>query len=227
MTTFESLLSPAEALAPSTSVSVRRIGLIGDDHNSEADGRDLPAEVLEAFRDTELIIHLGHMGVREQLARGVLDRLSEVAPVLAVRDVSTNSDGEQFVTPGDGTRVAGLARVIDVGGVRIGALHSLGQPPGPPIVAAPGGVPELADVVLPDVVAEKFGGRVDVVAFASTHRAVAAVGGGVLFVNPGSPTYPKGPGRVPGTRALGTVGVLDVDRGAVSFEIVELSLLTS
>jgi hypothetical protein len=49
----------------------------------------------------------------------------------------------------------------------------------------------------------------------------------VLFVNPGSPTYPKGPGRTPGERALGTVGVLDVADGVAAFETLELSLFAT
>lgn len=218
----EQTLADHEAIGPFTSVTARRIGLIGDDHNGEDDGSDLPAEVLEAFAGVDLILHLGHMGVRELLARGVLDRLAAVAPVLAVRDYSTDSDGQQFVTPADGDRVAGLTRVVEAGGVRIGAVHSLVQPPGPSIPAAPGGIPELEAVDVHDTLKQKFGGPVDVVAFASTHRAVAAVKDGVLFVNPGSPTYPKGPGRVPG-ETPGTVGILELAGGAATFELVELS----
>jgi predicted phosphodiesterase len=204
-----------------TSVPARRIGLISDDHNARDDGGDLPAEVLAAFEGVDLIVHLGHMGVR-----GVLDRLESVAPVLAVPDYSRDPDGNTVVTPADGERVAGLTRVVDAKGLRIGAIHNLARPPGPEITTPPGGLPELGGVPVAEVLVEKFGGPVDVVAFASSHRAAAVIAQGVLFVNPGSPTYPKGPGRVAGERALGTVGILDVADGVAAFEVVELSLFT-
>jgi predicted phosphodiesterase len=219
-------LPASELQAGVTSVSARRIGLIGDDHNGRADGSDLPEEVLTAFEGVDLIVHLGHMGVRDLLARGVLDRLAAVAPVLAVQDYSTDQDGNAFVTPADGDRVAGLTRVIETKGVRIGAVHNLGRGPGREIATPPGGLPELQGVPVAAALAEKFGGPVDLVAYASSHRPAAITAQGVLFVNPGSPTYPKGPGRTPGQRALGTVGILDIADGVAAFEIVELSLLT-
>jgi predicted phosphodiesterase len=224
--TADVIVPETELRAAVTSVTARRIGVIGDDHNAQEDGADLPAEVLTAFEGVDLILHLGHMGVRETLARGVLDLLGGVAPVLAVRDFSTDDAGNPYVTPADGSRVAGLARVVEAGGLRIGAVHNLGKPPGPKIVTPPGGLPELAGVAVPEVAAEKFGGPVDVIAYAGSHRAAALLAGGVLFVNPGSPAYPKGPGRIAGQRALGTVGVLDVADGVATFEILELSLFS-
>ncbi|MGH9245975.1 MAG: metallophosphoesterase family protein [Acidimicrobiales bacterium] len=224
--TVQEVPTADDAIAGVTSVSATRIGLISDDHNATDDGSDLPPEVLTALDGVDLIIHLGHMGFRELLARGVLDRLEKVAPVLGVRDYSTDSDGNLFITPSDGERIAGLARIIEAAGVRIGAIHYLSRPPGPEIPSPPGGVPELKGIDLPGVLAEKFGGPVDVVATAGTHRAVAVSAEGVLIVNPGSPTYPKGPGRVAGRRALGTVGILDVSDGVTVFETIELSLLS-
>lgn len=224
--TAEVIVPEAELRAAVTQLDARRIGLIGDDHNSEDDGGDLPPEVFKAFDDVDVILHLGHMGVREGLARGVLDRLAEAAPVLAVRDFSTGNDGNPYVTPADGDRVSGLARVVEAGGLRIGAVHNLGRPPGPEIVTPPGGLPELAGVAVREVLDEKFGGPVDVVVYAGSHRAAAILAAGVLFVNPGSPAYPKGPGRVAGQRALGTVGVLEVNDAVATFEILELSLFS-
>src|ERR687887_719921 len=131
-------LPDEEQRAGVTSVPARRIGLISDDHNTRDDGGDLPDEALAALEGVDLIVHLGHMGVR-----GVLDRLEAVAPVLAVRDYSRGSDGGTVVTPADGERVAGLTRVVDAKGLRIGAIHNLARPPGPEIVTPPGGLPEL------------------------------------------------------------------------------------
>lgn len=224
--TSQELLSADEAIGGVTRVTARRIGLLADDHNSADDGSDLPDEVIKAFDGVELIVHLGHMGVRQLLARGVLDRLESVAPTLAVRDYSTDQDGNQFVTPSEGSRVAGVTRVIEAGGLRIGVVHNPAQPPGPAIPAPPGGIAEPGGLALADVLAEKFGGPVDVVAYGGTHRPVAIRAQGVLFVNPGSPTYPKGPGRIAGQRGLGTVGLLEVNDGVASFELIELSTLS-
>ena len=225
MTTIDGL-TEAEAIAGETSVPARRIGLVGDDHSADDSGSDLPQEVLTAFGGVDLIVHLGHMGVREILGRGVLDRLEAVAPVLAIRDYSTDDEGKPYVTPADGDRVAGLTRVIRAGDVRIGAVHNPARPPGPEITTPPGGLPDLSGVDVATALTAKFGRRVDVVAYASSHRAAAVTAGGVLFVNPGSPTYPKGPGRTPGVKALGTVGILEVTGGSAAFEIIELSTMT-
>jgi predicted phosphodiesterase len=224
--TIDEALAPDEAIAGVTVVEARRIGLVGDDHNAQDDGSDLPEVVLEALAGVDLIVHLGHMGFRETLARGVLDRLETVAPVLAVRDWSTGSDSQPFVRPA-GDRVAGLTRVVEAGGLRIGVLHNPAREPGPEIVTPPGGLPDLQGLVLADVLPKKFGGPVDVVAYASTHRPAAIAAQGVMWVNPGSPTYPKGPGRSIGQGALGTVGLLDVADGVATFEVIELSLLAA
>ena len=202
--------------------SARRIGLTADIHCEEADGSDIPAEVLAALHDVDLVIDLGHTGSRDAFCRGVLDQLAKLAPVLGVREYYGGDDA--VLTPGEGSRVDGLARVIDAGGVRIGAIHNLEREPGPAITTPPGGLPELDGIAVRDIVAQKFGGPVDVVAYGGTHRPATLMADGVLFVNPGSPTYPKGPRRVAGEPALGTVGVLTVDQGAVSFESIDLTL---
>lgn len=206
-----------------TVLTAERIGLISDSHSADADGSDLPAELLRAFDDVDAIVHLGHLGVKDELSRGTLDQLAKFAPVLAVQDFATGSDGKPFLTPPDGDRVKGLSRVLDVNGVRIGIIHNLGNEPGTAIPAPAGGVPELDTATVKDILASKFDGPVDVVAFAGTHRAVAITAGGVLFVNPGSPTYPRGPGRVAGQQALGSVGILTAKDGVVAFELRELS----
>jgi predicted phosphodiesterase len=206
-------LARDEAIAPLTRVTATRIGFLSDDHNTREDGGDLPEEVMEAFRSAgcDLIVHLGHMGVRDDtLGRGVLDRLAAVAPVLAIRDYSGKKAGGTYITPAEGKRVAGLTRVIEAGGFRIGAVHNLEKEPGAGIATPAAGLPKLDGV--------------DVRAFASTHREAAILKDGVLFVNPGSPTFPKGrAARTAGQRALGTVGVLDVAGGTAVFEVIHLA----
>jgi putative phosphoesterase len=211
-------LPDTEAIAGVTSVSAKRIGLISDNHSAQEDGSDLPEEALAALNDVDLIIHLGHLGVPDTLARGVLDRLEALAPVLAIRDYSMGSDRQLHITPAEGDRVTGLTRIVEAGGVRIGAVHNLTNSPGRPINTPPGGLPELADVPLAETLTEKFGQPVDIVAFAGSHRATAINSGGIFFVNPGSPTYPKGPGQ----NLLGTVGILEITEKAAAFDTISL-----
>jgi putative phosphoesterase len=210
-------------MAAVTSVSARRIGLIADDHNGREDASDLPDSVFAALSGVDLILHLGHMGVKEVSGRGAVDRLAQLAPVLGVRDFLRGSDGEQHLTPADGDRISGLTRIVDVDGVRIGLVHNPEVPPGPAIPGLTGGDADPEGRDLNSILTEKFGGPVDIVAFGGSHRAVAMHVDGRLFVNPGSPTYPKGAGRASG-RSSGTVGVLELGKGTVSFEILELSL---
>jgi predicted phosphodiesterase len=211
------------ALGKVVTLDARRIGLIADSHCDHEDGSDLPTVVLEALDGVDLVIDLGHTGSPGQLCRGVLDRLAEVAPVLSVRDFYGGD--EPVLSPPDGTRIDGIARVIDLGSARVGAIHNLERGPGPLIEAPPGGLPSLDASTVRSAVAAKFGGSVDVVAYGGTHRPATLLADGVLFVNPGSPTYPKGPGRVAGQLALGTVGILTVEDGAMSFEVIDLQVL--
>jgi predicted phosphodiesterase len=213
-----------EQIGSVVSVSARRIGLIADSHCEQEDGSDLPAAVFEALAGVDLVVDLGHTGSADGFCRGVLDRLEKIAPVLGVREYY-GPDEQLVLTPGEGTRVDGLTRVIDVDGVRIGATHNLERGPGPAVPTPPGGLPELDASGVRDVVAAKFGGPVDIVAYGGTHRPATLLADGVLFVNPGSPTYPKGPGRVAGKFALGTVGILTVADGTTSFETIDLQLL--
>jgi predicted phosphodiesterase len=224
--TATALPVPRDAIGPIVPVEARRIGLIAENHSAREDGGDLPDEVFEAFEDVDAIFHLGHMGWRlNALARGVLDRLAGIAPVYAVVDYWTDVDGTQHLTPPDGDRVVHLTRVYDVDGVKIGAVHNLNLPPGPALPVPHAGLPQFGHVDVAAVLREKFAAPVDIVAFAGSHRAAVAHKQGILFVNPGSPTFPKGPGRLPGASPLGTVGVLAVERAAVTFELIELAAL--
>jgi predicted phosphodiesterase len=219
----DEMTSKDEAFGGVTAVQAQRVGVIGDDHNAEESGESLPDAVLQVFEGVDLILHLGHMGDYGVVGHGVLDRLEAVAPVLGVRDFSSTEAGDRFLTPGNGSRVRGLTRVVEAGGLRIGAVHNLASKPGPEIPTPPGGVPNLADPNLPATVAEKFGGPVDVIAFAGTHRPVTLLAQGILFVNPGSPRYPKGPGWQKGEPTPGTVGILHLDGGVPAFEVIELT----
>jgi predicted phosphodiesterase len=88
-------------------------------------------------------------------------------------------------------------RVVEVGGRRVGLARKL---PGDNVAQGAA------------VAAEWFEGPVDVVVFASTHVPVTAVSGGMLFVNPGSPTLAAAP----------MVAVLDLDGPVVSVTLIPI-----
>ena len=86
---------------------VTRVGVVADTHVGEWTA-ELPQSVLAAFAEVDLILHAGDI---TDLA--VLDRLAEVAPVVAVQ--------------GDHDRAAGIvlprSRIVEVAGIRIGLTH--------------------------------------------------------------------------------------------------------
>ncbi len=79
------------------------IGVISDTHGL------LRPEALEALQGADLILHAGDVGPRE-----VLERLGEIAPVVAVRG---NVDTAIWAT------ALPLADVIEAGGVQLYMLH--------------------------------------------------------------------------------------------------------
>lgn len=182
------------------------IGLISDTH-SAGSGWDLPAAVLDALAGSALILHCGDLE-----CIGVLDCLEQAAPVLAVRGYEDPRE--------PGGRLADTTRIVSAGGVRIGMVHDIQWPP-PGIATTPDGTGlAYPDAGLPELLARKFGGPVDVAAFGDTHEELAEWREGILLLNPGSPTYP---GRRHRPGALGTVALLEVDGGRVmGHRIVDL-----
>lgn len=89
--------------------SLIRIGLISDTHMPERCAA-LPASLFEAFRGVDLILHAGDLG-----ELWVLDRLAEIAPVIAVHG---NDD-----TPA-ARRELPLQQIIALSGQRILLWHS-------------------------------------------------------------------------------------------------------
>ncbi|MFQ6029493.1 MAG: metallophosphoesterase family protein [Dehalococcoidia bacterium] len=182
-----------------------KIGVISDTHMAGT-GRSLPDAVMQSLQGVELILHCGDLE-----CLGVLDYLETVAPVLAVRGY------EDPVEPGD--RLADSTRVVSVAEVQIGMVHDI-QWPTPRVGTSPDGT----GLVFPsgrsrDIFAKKFGQPVDVVVFGDTHEELVCHYDGTLIVNPGSPTYP-GRRHLPGN--LGTLAILEIDRGAVGVRIIDL-----
>lgn len=178
-----------------------RIGLISDTHIPEA-GERLPPEVFAAFEGVDLVMHAGDMHIIE-----VLDWLEAVAPVVGARG---NGDipegGPTKMRPGvpEDPRVQ-EAPVVEAGGLRIGMVHYF---------PVPGEVPWMTQQEFLD---RYFTGPIHVVVCGHTHMAKIVENEGLLIVNPGSPTMPRGM-----TRVLGQVAILEVLDGVARAWIVEL-----
>ena len=183
-----------------------KIGLISDTHTAGS-GWDLPQTVLDALAGCDLLLHCGDLE-----CLGVLDCLEQVAPVLAVRGYEDPREA--------GARLADTTRIVAADGIRIGMVHDIQWPP-PAIATTPDGTGLAYPAAgLAALLARKFGGAVDIVAFGDTHEELVEWRDGILFVNPGSPTYP---GRRHSPGALGTVALLDIDDGRIAARIVNLS----
>lgn len=131
-----------------------RIGVIADTHDAIVDWNAIQLGVAQAFVGVDLIVHCGDLTTTT-----VLDRLAEIAPVVAVR---SDADPEP-----DGERLRDSPQVIEHSGIVIGVINTM---------------PEDANV------AALFGRDVDVVAHGGTHEAKVHHDEVALFVNPGSPS---------------------------------------
>ncbi|PYN41413.1 MAG: hypothetical protein DME00_31850 [Candidatus Rokuibacteriota bacterium] len=178
-----------------------KIGLLADTHCHGPGANDLPEAVLDAFRGVDLVVHLGDTG-----GAAVLDRLATMAEVVATRGRDD---------PPEDPRMAASVRVIEAGGLVVGALFDLTTAG---LASGDGDRLDFGDGFSPEVLQRVFGRRVDVVAFGATHRDVVAFHRGVLLVNPGSPTLPARPRA----GATGTAAVLELGGGVALVEIVTL-----
>lgn len=171
-----------------------RFGLVADTHDSFVDWPKAVAAIGQALGPVDAIIHCGDISTRN----AVTD-LSRIAPVWAVR----SADDE----PADPPSLVDGPRVLEAGGVRIGVVFSLSDPPVGAKVD-----PELAfGEVGPQQACDRlFGGPVDVCVFGGSHVAAVLQEAGVLFVNPGSPTLAE----------RRSVAVLNLASGALSVEVV-------
>jgi putative phosphoesterase len=204
----------ASTLTQTIQVDARRIGLLSDTHTMAADGSDLPAELFTAFTDVDLIVHLGHIQ-----CTGTLDRLGQVAPVLAVQTpLDDKLFGEALAAELESGRTAGVTRIVEAGGLRIGLVHNFSAGDVEVPISEDGQV-SFPDVPMDELLTARFGAPVDVVAFANTHTEIVAYRQGVLLVNPGSPNLPGGARK----GGLGTVAILTVQDGAAAVEIVDLA----
>lgn len=128
---------------------MRTIGIISDTHGL------LREEALAELAGSALILHAGDVGSQE-----ILDRLSEIAPVFAVRG---NTDRGAWATALPGTEVIDLSGGPDERGALAYMVH------------------DIDDLDL-DAGAAGFA----VVVYGHSHRPALEERGGVLYFNPGA-----------------------------------------
>jgi uncharacterized protein len=172
-----------------------RIGLVSDTHGDIVHWGEIQTRLDPLLEGVDVILHCGDVGSYE-----VLDALSERAPVLAIRSDGDPGEREPDLISGQ--------RVLQCGDIRIGAVFSLDAVD----------ISEEGDLCFPSfspgqVGPSMFGGPVDVVVFGGTHQDVIAHTGGILFVNPGSPSL----------AARTTAGVLSIRGGVATARILPVS----
>lgn len=151
---------------------MHRIGLISDTHGL------LRPEAIAFLRGCEHIVHGGDIG-----DTAILEALAAIAPLTAVRG---NNDRDAWAEAVPETAL------IELGGVRLYAIHDLAQLDIDPVAAG-----------------------VRVVVSGHSHRPRAEERDGVLYLNPGS----AGPRRF---RLPISAAELKIDGGVVTPRIVEL-----
>lgn len=114
-----------------------------------------------------------------------------------------------------GSRLVDGRRVIEVDGLRIGVTFGVSDL-GIEIDANYNLRPPRAP--LEEILTDKFGEPVDILACATIHKDLIAYHRGLLIINPGSPTLPamRREGEV------GTVALLDTQEGRATVEMLRL-----
>lgn len=168
-----------------------RIGLLADTH-IPVDATELPPQIAEVFRDLDLILHAGDI-----YDLSVLDELERIAPVLAAKG---DDDSESTLLD---PRVK-QRQVLRLEGQTLWLVHfkPFYYPTGP---RRAGGS-----------TAPKEDDPPDIIVYGHEHCPIVRRPMGVLFVNPGSSTFPDYQAR------LGTVGILEVNSGEARVDIVQL-----
>ena len=190
-----------------------RIGLISDTH-IPYDAEALPPKVKELFRGVDLILHAGDI-----YFSSVLDELEEIAPVLAARgdDDSPSINGrvkEKHVLNFEGFS---LWLSHDLPYFSLHSLHSY------PFSSRSLRALLYRHYASSDQEAEETLGEVvahedvpDILVFGHTHEALLRRVQGLLFINPGSATFPRY------KHELGTVAMLTISPGKAEAEIIQL-----
>ena len=168
-----------------------RVGLLSDTHIPDVE-EALPAEVTEAFRGVDLILHAGDIYIPS-----VLDELQHIAPVLA----AAGDDDYGDILADERVKQRHILRLQ---GQTLWLVHF--RPYRYPSVSSQGDDFKGADA----------NNAPNIVVFGHQHDTCVRRIGDVLFINPGSPTL------LHYQRGLGTVAILDIDSGGAQVHIREL-----
>ena len=190
-----------------------KIGLISDTRAARPD--QVPEPVAKALDGVDLILHAGGIDTRS-----VLDSLQEIAPVKAAgRTTPDRSEGPaSAVSEGGGDERVAEQHVLDLDGHTIGLVHELSVTSLPDEVR-PGYIAKRRrkDLSMRVVAEDFFATPIDIVVFGRTLYAMIEEHDGVLFINPGSPSYPAN------LRKLGTVAILDLEPGSRKVGLIDLA----
>ena len=171
------------------------VGLLSDTHLLKR-GK-LPEQIEAVFGGVDFILHAGDIYELE-----VLDELGHIAPVLAAE-----GDDDFFRYPDERVKED---HFLALGGLKLWLRHRL-----------PFGLIQLLNSGTDDEVVELVSRHCaelpDVVVFGDTHNALIRRCGGILLVNPGSPTMPNYVNRL-GTVALLTIASRKAEARLVQFE---------
>ncbi len=171
-----------------------RIGLLSDTHMPQVT-KELPPELMEAFQGVDLILHGGDIYVPS-----VLDKLEQIAPVLAAR--GDDDYGDTLIDE----RVKGK-HILELEGQTLWLIHERPDSPMSPYGLSTWWQSRLSP---------EQDSRPDIVVFGHEHRTVVEHVDGTLFVNPGSPTF------LNYLRGLGTIGILDINSAKADVRILHL-----
>lgn len=178
-----------------------RVGIISDTHLNDPE-TDLDPQIYAAFADVDLILHAGDI-----YATWVLDRLENVAPVLGAQAYPDPTDPRLE-----------RRRVLELDGMKVALTHNIGFPE--TAINSDRGLvfPEKPEAR--EILRRYFGeDDIDVVVWGDTHEELVLSHEGILFVNPGSPTYP---GIKHELNSPGTIAIMELDRGTASAQILQL-----
>ena len=167
-----------------------RIGLISDTHIAW-EIKELPPQVADILKDVDLILHAGDI-----YSHAVLDELEHIAPVLAAL-------GDDDYT-GPDPRVK-EKHILEFEGLTLWVIHERPYTLRPSVKPKNKLALEAKEPVTPDIII-----------FGHEHRVIIEEVSGVLYINPGSPTYlnyQKGPG---------TLGILEINAGKADVQIIQL-----
>jgi putative phosphoesterase len=171
------------------------VGLVSDTHLLS--GSNLPSELDRILGGVDFILHAGDI-----YGLSVLDRLEQIAPVLAVK-----GDEDFFTEPDSRVKEEHL---FDVGGLTLWLVHQLPLDCLRLLLAG-------SEAEILKQVSRRCQIVPDIIVFGDTHRHLVKRIGDTLFINPGSPTLPD---HMPGA---GTVALLSIAAGRREVLLVKLT----